>query len=57
MNEKIRSKMLKRDFDAAEMKEIALKQGITTMGHDGMLKAKEGITTIGEVLRCIYTIG
>ena len=57
MNEEIRSKMLKRDFDAAEMKEIALKQGITTMAHDGMIKVKEGITSIREVLRCIYTIG
>ncbi len=57
MNEEMRSKMLKRDFNAAEMREIALKQGIITMGHDGMMKVKEGITSIEEVLRCIYTIG
>ncbi len=50
MDEEIRSNMLKSDFDAAEMKEIALKQGITTMGHDSMLKAKEGTTSIREVL-------
>ncbi|MFC1942247.1 GspE/PulE family protein [Chloroflexota bacterium] len=57
MNEEIRSKMLKRDFDAAEMKKIVLKQGIASVGHDGMLKAKEGTTSIREVLRCVYTIG
>ncbi|MFX0197953.1 MAG: GspE/PulE family protein [Candidatus Hodarchaeota archaeon] len=57
VNEEIRSKMLKRDFDAAEMKEIALKQGIATMGHDGMIKVKDGTTSISEVLRCINTIG
>ncbi|MFC1962110.1 GspE/PulE family protein [Chloroflexota bacterium] len=56
MQEEIRSNMLKRNFDAAEMEEIVLKQGITTMGQDGMLKVKEGITSIGEVLKRIYTI-
>jgi len=56
MNDEIRSKLLK-GFGAREMEEIALKQGITTMGHDGMIKAKKGITSIMEVLRCIYTIG
>ncbi|MFC1902129.1 GspE/PulE family protein [Chloroflexota bacterium] len=57
ITEEIRSMMLKKEFDAAEMKEVVSKQGISTMGHDGMLKVKEGITSIGEILRCIYTIG
>jgi general secretion pathway protein E len=57
MNEKIRSKMMKGNFDAAEMKEMILTQGITTMAHDGMIKVKNGTTSISEVLRCIYTIG
>ena len=56
MNEEIKTQISK-DFGAAEIKETALKQGITTMGHDGMTKAKEGVTSIQEVLRCIYSLG
>jgi type II secretory ATPase GspE/PulE/Tfp pilus assembly ATPase PilB-like protein len=55
MNDEIRSK-LSRGFSAADIKEAALQQGMVTLGHDGMIKAKEGITSIMEVLRCMYTI-
>ena len=56
MNEDIRRKVLKRDFNAEEMREIATKQGTTTMTHDGMIKVKQGTTSIKEILRCIYSI-
>ena len=55
MNDEIRSK-LSKGSEATEIKEIVVKQGMMTMGHDGMIKAKEGTTSIMEVLRCIYTI-
>jgi type II secretory ATPase GspE/PulE/Tfp pilus assembly ATPase PilB-like protein len=38
-----------------EIKATALKEGMTTMQRDGMLKAKQGITTIGEVLRSTFS--
>jgi len=55
MNDEIRSK-LSKGSEATDIKEIVVKQGMMTMGHDGMIKAKEGTTSIMEVLRCIYTI-
>ncbi len=42
---------------AIQIKQQALKNGLITMSHDGMLKAKEDITTPGEVLRHVFTIG
>ncbi len=36
---------------AAQMKELAVKEGMLTMLQDGFIKAKNGITTIEEVLR------
>ena len=56
MNDKIRSK-LSKGFSAAEIREEALEEGMLTMGHDGMIKAQDGVTSIMEVLRCIYSIG
>jgi type II secretory ATPase GspE/PulE/Tfp pilus assembly ATPase PilB-like protein len=28
-----------------------------TMKHDGMMKVKEGITSVSEVLRSVFSIG
>jgi general secretion pathway protein E len=38
-----------------EIKDAALKEGMLTMQRDGMLKAKQGVTTISEVLRIAYS--
>ncbi|MBN1366559.1 MAG: type II/IV secretion system protein [Dehalococcoidales bacterium] len=40
---------------ASEMRTIAIKEGMHTMMHDGMMKVKMGITTPTEVLRAAYT--
>jgi len=34
-----------------EMKQVALREGMISIQKDGMIKASQGITTIGEVLR------
>lgn len=39
---------------ALEIKEIATKEGMTTMLEDGFKKANQGITTIEEILRVIH---
>ncbi|MEK7849104.1 MAG: GspE/PulE family protein, partial [Chloroflexota bacterium] len=41
---------------AAQIKEQAVKDGMQTMRRDGMLKAKDGITTPAEVIRSVFTI-
>lgn len=43
-----------RKATAAEIKECAKKQDMTYMIEDGFLKAKEGITTIEEILRTLH---
>jgi general secretion pathway protein E len=40
---------------SSEMRALAIKEGMTTMMHDGMQKVKTGITTPTEVLRAAYT--
>jgi general secretion pathway protein E len=40
---------------ASEMRTLSIKEGMTTMMHDGMTKVKMGITTPTEVLRAAYT--
>ncbi|MBL7164886.1 MAG: type II/IV secretion system protein [Dehalococcoidales bacterium] len=41
---------------AAEMRTQALKEGMVTMRHGGMIKAKQGITSVSEVMRSVFTI-
>lgn len=43
-----------RKADAGEIRDIAIKNGMTTMIGDGFKKASEGITTIEEILRVIH---
>lgn len=45
---------ISQKFNSAQIKEIAMKEGMTTMLEDGLAKALEGITTIEEVLRVIH---
>jgi general secretion pathway protein E len=40
----------------SEMKALAVKEGMITLFKDGMLKVKEGQTTVSEVLRNAYSI-
>jgi len=56
MSEGIRRMML-GNASAAEIRMQALKEGMTTMKRDGMMKVKEGITSVSEVLRSVFSIG
>lgn len=56
MNHSLRSAILK-NASSDEIREIAKKSGMISMWRDGMLKAKEGITTPSEVLRNILFTG
>lgn len=47
-------KAIVRRADASEIREIAVKNGMTTIIEDGFKKAMDGITTIEEVLRVIH---
>ena len=52
INDNIRDAIV-RKANANEIKEIAVKNGMTTMIEDGLQKALAGITTIEEILRVI----
>lgn len=56
MNDQIESLAVSRR-PASEIKEVAIKSGMLTMKQDGILKALEGLTTIGEVLLATGEIG
>ena len=56
MNEEIR-RMLRGNANAGDIVAQALKGGMVTMRCDGMLKVKEGITTVSEVLRSVFSLG
>ena len=56
MSEKIR-RMLLSNTSAGDIKAEALKEGMVTMKRDGMLKVKEGITSVSEVLHSVFSIG
>ena len=40
-------------FEAAQLKEVAIKNGMRTLHQDGMLKVKAGLTSIEE---CMATV-
>jgi type II secretory ATPase GspE/PulE/Tfp pilus assembly ATPase PilB-like protein len=42
---------------ASQIRAQAIKDGMETLKHDAMHKVKEGITTIPEVLRNVYSSG
>jgi general secretion pathway protein E len=56
MSEKIR-RMLLSNASAGDIKAEALREGMTTMKRDGMLKVKGGVTSVSEVLRNVFSIG
>ncbi|MBN1160778.1 MAG: Flp pilus assembly complex ATPase component TadA [Dehalococcoidales bacterium] len=56
MSEEIQ-KMLISDVSIGTLREEAIREGIYTMKHDGLLKVKEGITTFEEVMNSVFTIG
>jgi len=49
-------KMIRSSATAVDLKAQALEEGMVTMKRDGMLKVKEGQTSISEVLRRVFTI-
>ncbi len=53
VNEEIRPLIVGR-ADASQIKQVAVKQGMKVMIEDGLMKAREGVTTIEEVLRIVY---
>jgi general secretion pathway protein E len=55
MNDTLRQ-MVSRGAGAFEVKQQAIADGIVTMRRDGMLKARAGVTTPGEVIRNVFTI-
>jgi len=55
ISDPIKALMLK-DADATDIKEQAIKEGMSPLIKDGMLKVKENITTPAEVLRNAYTV-
>jgi type II secretory ATPase GspE/PulE/Tfp pilus assembly ATPase PilB-like protein len=55
MSEDIR-KLLRRNASSGEIQAQAISEGMITMKRDGMLKVKEGITSISEVMRNVFSI-
>jgi general secretion pathway protein E len=55
MSDNIR-RLLIKGLGSADIREQAIKEGMETMMHDGMLKVNEGITTPSEVLRSAYSV-
>ncbi|HYF04818.1 MAG TPA: GspE/PulE family protein [Patescibacteria group bacterium] len=53
MDEKVREAVLNR-ASAANIKEVAVAQGMVPMLYDGVEKARAGITSIEEILRVMY---
>ncbi len=49
-------RMIRSNTTASEVHAQAVKEGMVTMRYDGMMKVKEGLTTISEVLRTTYTV-
>ena len=49
-------RLLMSNLSYDEIRAQAIKEGMTPMMQDGMLKVKAGITTISEVLRNLYSL-
>jgi general secretion pathway protein E len=56
MSEETR-RMLLNNVSASDIRAQALSEGMVTMKRDGMLKVKEGITSVSEVMRNVFSIG
>jgi type II secretory ATPase GspE/PulE/Tfp pilus assembly ATPase PilB-like protein len=55
MSENIRN-LLRNHASASDIRALAIAEGMLTMKQDGMRKAKEGITSISEVIRNVFAI-
>ena len=55
MSEEIR-RMVLSSASAGDIKTQALREGMVTMKRDGMLKVKDGITSVSEVMRSVFSI-
>jgi len=55
MSEKI-GKMLTSNASYDDVRAQAIKEGMATLKHGGMLKVKEGITTVDEVAQAALTL-
>lgn len=49
--------LLHQGAAASQIKSQALKEGMISLRRTGMLKAKEGVTTLSEVMRNVFSIG
>ena len=56
MSEIIR-KMLRSHASTGEIQTQAIAEGMVTMKQDGMLKVKDGITSVSEVMHSVFSIG
>ncbi|MBA7624071.1 hypothetical protein ES703_31475 [subsurface metagenome] len=56
MSDEIRKMMLLSNASAGDIKAQALQDGMVTMKRDGMLKVAEGITSVSEVLRSVFSV-
>jgi len=56
ITEEIR-KLILTGASTDELRAQAIREGMKTMRHDGMIKVKQGITTPYEVLRNVFSIG
>ena len=56
LSDRLRS-LISKGATAGEIREEAVKEGMIRMRRDGMLKAKDAITTPGEVVRNVFSIG
>ena len=50
-------RMIVRSAGSDEIREQAVKEGMVSLWHDGMIKVKTGTTTPYEVLRNVFSIG
>lgn len=48
--------MFNQGASASEIEQAAVKDGMTSMLKDGMMKVKQGVTTPSEVIRNVYSI-
>lgn len=55
MSEAIR-KLLRNNAGNSDIREQAIAEGMITMRQDGMLKVEQGITSISEVTKSVFTI-
>jgi type IV pilus assembly protein PilB len=56
MTEEIRN-AIHKNVPHDEIRKLAIEQGMVSLKKDGMLKVKNGITTVTEIMRCVHSVG